>query len=353
MGKALDIIRIEKPGLLTSVQDQGRPGLLHLALSRAGAMDGHQLALANLLVGNDAADAGLEFTGMGPTIFFPQESCIATTGAWCPAVLTKQTGESVSVSPGRPIIVPAGSTIRWNAPAAGFRVWLSIAGGIDIPRILGSRSSHLAAEIGQPRIGQPVTLSLGNASGARAQAIKGVLMNQHPPFGHSIRPPMPEGVHSTNWSVPSGVPKSWPVIELLATPGRHFDLLTAADQKRLLSQAWQVSPRSNRQGLGLEGAALDTAGHPNLASEPVRQGTVQLPPAGKPFVLLAEHQSTGGYPRILEVISAMAPELAQAGPSARVIFKLVDLAQADELRLQRQQEHAQLRQVVESRLAGS
>jgi antagonist of KipI len=353
MGKALETVRIDKPGLLTTVQDLGRPGLLHLALSRAGAMDRDQLAIANLLVGNDAADAGLEFTGMGPTIFFPQESCIATTGAWCPAVLTKQTGESCTVSPGRPIIVPAGSTIRWGTPVAGFRIWLAVAGGIDVPQILGSRASHLAAEVGLLRIGQPMNLSMGKDSARRMQTIKQMLMDQRESSGRMAHAPKADGIYFPAWAVPSSVPRSWPVIELLAIPGRHFDLLSASDQKLLLSHAWQVSPRSNRQGLGLEGAALDTAGHPNLDSEPVRQGTVQLPPAGKPFVLLVEHQSTGGYPRILEVISAMAPELAQAGPTARVVFKLVDLARADALRQQRQRDSAQLQQIVQSRLVGS
>ncbi len=98
-----------------------------------------------------------------------------------------------------------------------------------------------------------------------------------------------------------------------------------------MTQAWQVSARSNRQGLGLEGQAMNTEPFSNLQSEPVREGTVQLPPAGTPFILLAEHQSTGGYPRVLEVISAMTSVLAQAGPNSRIIFKLVDDKEADGL----------------------
>jgi len=89
-----------------------------------------------------------------------------------------------------------------------------------------------------------------------------------------------------------------------------------------MTQAWQVSARSNRQGLGLEGQAINTAQFSNLQSEPIREGTVQLPPAGMPFVLLAEHQSTGGYPRILEVISAMTSVLAQARPESKIVFCL-------------------------------
>ncbi|WVN42292.1 biotin-dependent carboxyltransferase family protein [beta proteobacterium MWH-UniP1] len=350
MGKTLSAIRIDKPGLLTTVQDQGRVGLLHMALSRAGAMDRQQLAIANLLIGNDEADAGLELTGMGPTIFFPQETAIAFAGAWIDAVLTSSNGATCRVSPGRPVIVPPHSSIRWPAPAAGFRAWLAIAGGIEIPQILGSRASHLAAEVSLPRIAEPTTLALGLSSVSATARLKACLLaesNSHTPNqGESTT------VLTTRWSVPSGVPKTWPIIELAALPGRHFDWLSDADKKQLLTQAWQVSSRSNRQGLALEGQALHTAGFVNLDSEPVREGTVQLPSAGKPFVLLAEHQSTGGYPRILEVVGGMERELAQAGPSARVIFKLVDLQQADALRSNRAAEMLQLRQAVRSKLMG-
>lgn len=350
MGKALSVIRFDKPGLLTTVQDQGRVGLLHMALSRAGAMDRQQLAIANSLIGNDESDAGLEITGLGPTIFFPQETGIAFTGAWTEAVLTSANGSTCRISSGRPVVVPAESTLRWPAPTSGFRSWLAIAGGIDIPRILGSRASHLAAEIGLPRIAQSATLTLGLSSQPRTDQLKSCLLAESNPNTTSRFEPT--AVLTTRWSVPSSVPETWPIVELAALPGRHFDWLSDTDKKLLLSQAWQVSSRSNRQGLALEGEALNTAGFSNLESEPVREGTVQLPPAGKPFVLLAEHQSTGGYPRILEVISGMERELAQAGPSARVIFKLVDLRQADALLSARANEMLQLRQAVQSKLVG-
>lgn len=350
MGKTLSVIRIDKPGLLTTIQDQGRVGLLHMALSRAGAMDREQFAIANLLIGNDESDAGLELTGMGPTIFFPQETGIAFTGAWIDAVLTSSTGATCRISSGRPVIVPAQSTIRWPAPIAGFRSWLAIAGGIDVPKILGSRASHLAAEISLPRIGQPVALALGLSSESRTDQLKSCFHANFSP--NTVSQCEATAVLTTRWSVPSSVIESWPIVELAALPGRHFDWLSDADKKLLLSQAWQVSSRSNRQGLALEGEALNTAGFSNLESEPVREGTVQLPPAGKPFVLLAEHQSTGGYPRILEVISGMEPELAQSGPSARVIFKLVDPKRADALRSARANKMLQLRQAVQSKLVG-
>lgn len=352
MGKTLSTIRIEKPGLLTSIQDQGRVGFLHLALSRGGAMDRHQLAIANLLIGNDASDAGLELTGLGPTIVFPQQTGIALTGAWVEAVLISADGATCRISPGRPVIVPAGSTIRWAAPAAGFRSWLAVSGGIDAPLLLASRASHLAAEIGASRIGQPTTLALTAQSTHRTNLLSQRIALD--PVGVKITElgSASTTVTTTRWSVPSSTPKSWPMIELSVLPGRHFDGLDDADKKLLFSQAWQVSARSNRQGLALEGVALSTVGFSNLDSEPVREGTVQLPPAGKPFVLLAEHQSTGGYPRILEVVSAMEAELAQAGPSARVVFKLVDLEQADKLRQQKLTEMQQMGQAVNSKLVG-
>ncbi|MBU3724144.1 MAG: biotin-dependent carboxyltransferase family protein [Burkholderiaceae bacterium] len=356
MGKALAKIRILKTGLLTTIQDQGRIGLLHMALSRSGAMDLAQMRLANRLVGNDAGAAGLEFTGLGPTIYFDQESCIALTGGLMQATLTVgegrgENGQSHRLPSHRPVIIPARSTVRFGACTSGFRCWLAIAGGLDCPALLGSRSQHLAAEIGPSRIVAGAELPIGPE---RLQAIHRIkeALDADPQAtefligtGRSLAK-----LRSTRWSLPAALPLSWPLIELWALPGRHFEMLQPKDRQALLGQTWKVSARSNRQGLGLEGEAISTQQSGNLHSEPVREGTVQLPPAGRPFILLAEHQSTGGYPRVLEVIGAMSSELAQAGPSARIVFKLIDLAAADRLRDVRSREHEAMMASIRSKL---
>ena len=344
MGKALDKLVIKRTGLLTSIQDQGRPGLLHAALSRGGAMDPMQMALANRLVGNPIDAAGLEFTGMGPTLFFERPAAVAWTGAAMAATWTADDGTKHSVSSHRPVLLPAKSLLQFGACASGFRCWLGVAGGLEVERLLGSRSQHLAAELGLPRLTANTELSIGPGAEVARDVITAAL-DRDPQALEIGGTANAARLRSTRWSLRSSVPESWPAIELSCLPGRHLHLLSDADRQLLMSQAWQVSARSNRQGLGLEGRVMNTEKFSNLQSEPVREGTVQLPPAGAPFILLAEHQSTGGYPRMLEVISAMTSALAQAGPNSRIIFKLVDDQEADAL------ERAQRRSFEETLVA--
>lgn len=326
---------VRQPGMLTTRQDHGWQNMLHLSLSRGGAMDPDALATANQLVGNPLDACGLEFTGVGPTLFFPKASCVAWTGGMMPATMTvANTVNSVSLPSHRPVVVPAGATVRWGACLAGFRCWLAVAGGIEAPSLLASRSSHLAAVIGGTPLRKDDQLTVGLPTD-RAQRIQSVIGSM---------------TDKLSWSVSTTVPERWPVIEIAALPGRHFSRLGEEDQKRLLEQIWTVSSSSNRQGLSLSGERLATV-LPNILSEPVREGTVQLPPSGQPIVLLAEHQSTGGYPRVLEILSTERERLAQAGPSARILFRLVSLEQADRLRASRQRAQDALRDSIAGKLS--
>ena len=328
-------IIVRQPGMLTTRQDRGWQNMLHLSLSRGGAMDPDALATANQLVGNSQEACGLEFTGIGPTLFFSEDLCIAWTGGMMPATMTvSNRAGSVSLPSHRPVVVPAGATVRWGACVSGFRCWLAVAGGIDAPPLIGSRSSHLAAVIGGTSLRKDDQLTVRSPS-HRAQRLQSGIGSR---------------TDKLSWSVSTTVPELWPVIEIAAIPGRHFSQLSEDDQKRLLEQIWTVSSSSNRQGLSLMGERLATA-LPNILSEPVREGTVQLPPSGQPIVLLAEHQSTGGYPRVLEILSTERERLAQAGPSARILFRLVSLEQADRLRVRHQRAQDALRHSIAGKLS--
>ena len=128
-------IVITKPGMLTTVQDLGREGFLGDALSRGGALDTKQMIYANLLVGNEETDAGLEITGLGPSIHFPQSTCIAVCGATINASLLFANGKRNSLPLNRPVIAPAGSTVQLSECRFGFRVWMAFAGGLDTPTL--------------------------------------------------------------------------------------------------------------------------------------------------------------------------------------------------------------------------
>jgi antagonist of KipI len=325
------IIEVIRPGLLDSVQDEGRPGQAALALSRGGAMDRDAMNLANALVGNAMDEAVLELTGPGPELRFCCDAWIACVGAHHRIVLrdARAGAKGVPLPTHRPVFVAAGSVLRWQAPELGWRSWLAVAGGLSLPQVLGSRSAHLAANLGPGRLlaGDRLALVDDAESLARQRAEK--VLGAAPALSRRAWPA---------WLIADPLPRGWPIIELPVLAGRHFGALSSQARDALLGQTWTVGPQSNRQGLRLHGQALDTRALPQLASEPVSVGTVQLPPAGEPVILLAEHQTTGGYPRVLEVASAAAPLLAQAGAGCRVRLNLIGLDEADRLAQQQLRE---------------
>lgn len=332
--EGVPIVEVLKPGLLTTVQDAGRPGQARIALSRGGAMDRGALALANAMVGNAPDEAGLEITGPGPTLRFHCDAWIASVGArhGLTRAAGSEGGAGLALPTQRPVFVTAGSVLRWQAPPVGWRSWLAVAGGLALPAVLGSRSTHLAAGIGPAPLAAALRLPLAaQAQGLARRRAATVLRRADPAAGR----PWP------SWQASEDLPPEWPSIELPVLAGRHLDLLPAESRRSLLDQSWTVSPQSNRQGMRLLGQALDTRALPQLASEPVSLGTVQLPPSGEPVILLAEHQTTGGYPRILEVASAGEHLLAQAGAGCRIRFRLVALDEADRLARHRSRGFAQ------------
>nr|UOZ97056.1 KipI antagonist [Cupriavidus sp.] len=327
MGPAIQIVR---PGLLTSVQDLGRPGYLGMALSRGGAMDTTAARLANRLVGNPEEAALLEITGMGPAITMTARTGLAWTGAdFGLEVRTPQATRQWAASH-RPVVVPAGAQLRWTAPRRGFRAWIAFAGGIDLPVVLGSRSGHLAAALGPGRLTGGESLSLGVFAPEQTDRLDALLRSAVAEGG-----PVSEAVVVPRWHIPMQLPEGGKVISLQAFEGRHYHSLSQAQQARLWQTIYGVSPQSSRQGLRLEGPPMNDPAPQGIASEPVRYGTVQLPPEGIPYVLLAEHQTTGGYLRVLEVCSTMACALAQAGPGSQLRFVPTSLASAQQ-RLQAQ-----------------
>lgn len=326
MGPAIQIVR---PGLLTSVQDLGRPGYLGMALSRGGAMDITAARLANRLVGNPDGAALLEITGMGPAITVTARTGLAWTGADFGLEVRTPQATSHWAASHRPLVVPAGAQLRWTTPRRGFRAWLAFAGGLDLPELLGSRSGHLAAALGPGRLTGGETLILGAFAGQHTSRLDAALQTSSAQYDLA-EDEAGDVVVVPRWHIPMQLPEGGKVISLQAFEGRHFQSLTQAQQTRLWQTEYGVSPQSSRQGLRLEGPPINDPAPPGIASEPVRFGTVQLPPEGMPYVLLAEHQTTGGYPRVLEVCSTMAQALAQAGPGTRLRFVPTDLASSQQ-----------------------
>lgn len=287
-------------GLLSTVQDAGRHGLRHLGVGSAGALDAYSLQVANSLVGNRADAAVLEITLAGPRLRFERAVRIALAGADIDA----HVGEFALPCWHR-IDLPAQTELSIGPCRRGARAYLAISGGIDVPRVLGSASTDLRGGFGGF---DGRALHAGDRLALGAASINDATAPHVAPWWIDPTPDL-------DFDLPA-----------LARVLPGSDATSPADA--LFVQAWQVSSRSDRQGLRLEGTPLAVADTRERISEPVMPGTVQLPPDGQPIVLLADAQTHGGYPRIGHVIAADLPGLAQLRPGETLRFAPVTPAQA-------------------------
>ncbi|AKJ02860.1 biotin-dependent carboxylase-like uncharacterized protein [Archangium gephyra] len=293
-------LRVRKQGLLTTLQDLGRQGHGRWGVSPCGAMDPLALSLSNLLVGNDMGAAALEVTALGPELVFEEEATFALAGADLGATL-----EGVGLVPGRAQRARAGQTLRFGARVAGARAYVAVAGGLgrSARSFLGSVATDMEGGLGGLLGGRPL------------RAGDELLLEPQPPFHErAVR-----GDWTRWYQQPSDevrfIPESSPRV-------------SAEAQERFVSTRFRVSSRSNRVGYRLEGPTLPVVPSALQLSEPVAPGTVQLPPDGRPIVLMADRQTTGGYPRLGQVIRADVPRLAQRWLGEELSFRAVTLEEA-------------------------
>jgi len=305
------VIRVLRPGLQTSVQDQGRHGLQHIGLCPGGAMDPVALALANALVGNPPNDAALEITVIGPELEFESETLIAVCGAEFQGTFPHN----------RPVLVPAGGRFNVGRAARGARAYLAVAGGFDIAPVLGSRSTYLPGTFGGFK-GR--ALRHGDVLPLKAQSLE--LSRER--FGRLKR--RREG--TVPWSVPPHtLPDREPIL-VHVMEGQHFADFDADTQRTFFDAVWRIASDSNRMGFRLAGPRLARGPSDEILSGPTCLGTVQVPASGAPIALMADHQTTGGYPKIAEIASADVLRLAQLAPGGQVHFAKCTLEMAAELR---------------------
>ena len=255
------MIVVTRPGLLTTVQDAGRPGLAHLGVPHAGAADPAALHRANRQVGNRPGAAALEMTAVGPQLRFEVDATVSVLD--------------------RVRFVPAGSVVDVGPLAAGVRGYLAVRGGLDVGPVLGSRSTCTLSGLGPPPLQAGDHLAIGHAVAGEPREVE--------PAVHQGGP-----------------------LRLLLGP--RDDALAAAGLQALLTQDWTVTPASDRTGLRLDGAPLERAAAAELPSEGLVVGAVQVPPDGRPVLFLANHPTTGGYPVVAVVVRDDLPRAAQAAP---------------------------------------
>ena len=318
-------VLVERPGMLTTVQDCGRHGWQHVGVVPSGAMDCDSLKLANALVGNSLDQAGLEITLRGPTLLFQCDTLLALTGAQFSARLTIG-GHELPCPLNRPVLLHAGDRLSIDQPLHGFRAYLAIAGGIDVVPTLGSRCTYLAAAMGgfQGRaLKKGDSLRLGGDAHELAHARFDQLDRDSTTADTQL--------HSVRWSVaPRSLPRDEPTV-VRYVDGRHRHFFTPEALAAFETQSYSISPQSNRMGYRMLGAQLDRLQNGDILSEPTALGTVQVPANGLPIVLMADHQTTGGYAKIAEVITADIGRLAQLRPGQEVRFVRCILADARKL----------------------
>jgi len=322
-------VSVLKPGLLSSLQDAGRPGHAALGVGRAGAMDGPAWQLANALVGNTSGEAAIECTLAGPSLRFEYAAVIALTGA----TLTAHVGEQ-SIPMWTRCYLPAGSVLQLGGMASGCRTYLAVRGGFDVAPVLGSRSSDLHARIGHEH-GR--ALRLGDVLPIGVAAPLPIL-----PAGNDVRP--------LHWSLN---PQPWFDFgprPLALLHGSHWSRLDEASQQLLLGGRFVLSKDSNRTASRLDGHTLRLQAPLELISEAALPGTLQLPPSGQPIALLAEAPVTGGYPRIGQIAAVDLPRLAQLRPGDTVCFRESTLDEALVRLARRQQRLARLLEAIAQRL---
>ena len=295
------------PGMLTTVQDLGREGFGPMGVSPSGAADPVALRLGNRLVGNVEGAAALEMTLLGGTFVFPEGAVIALTGSDFGATL-----DAGPVEMWASLEVRAGQTLRLGGTKTGARCYLCVHGGITVDLVLGSASTHLLSGLG----------------GLEGRALrKGDTFNIGPQTKTLEKRRLPPAIFEN--LAPRKI--------LRCTPGPQCDWFDESAQKTFYGSPYRVGEQSNRMGLRLEGVPVPADSAGEMLSEGVALGAVQITAGGSPIILFVEQQTTGGYPKIANVISADFHRLGQLRPRDEIRFEPVDLETARAL-LQKQEE---------------
>ena len=319
-----------RAGFLTTVQDLGRTGFRELGVSLGGALDPHALRVANLLAGNEESAAGLEITFGGLRLRFAHDRIVV----WGGGNFDAQIG-STSSPAGHPALVRAGEEFSIGSPKGGCRAWLAISGGIDVPAVLGSRSGDLRG-------------GFGGVKGRPVRDGEEFPIGENPPRTEVLSKKL-RTVRIARWKPPhdwSSTAQRLPVLRYV--DGADSDRFVESALQLFNQEAFFVSQDSDRMGIRLDGPPLERSRDVDLLSEAVAPGTVQVPPSGKPILLLNDCQTIGGYPKIAHVINVDLPIAAQLCPGDRVRFSKVSITDAHALLLERERNLEQFRRGLES-----
>ena|SRR5574344_765697 len=297
------MVIVEKSGALTTIQDMGRTGYERFGVSPAGPMDIRSFVLANLLVGNPKNTAAMEISIIGPTLRFTERGVIAITGC---DIAPRRLGKPLEMY--KTIVVEAGDVIQMGIAPSGCRAYLAIAGGFAVPKVMGSCATSVQNKIGgkdgrklkngdELQVGQP-TVALSQLAGRALSKEK---------FGYD-QP-----------------------LTIRVIMGPQDNEFTAQGLDTFFNSIYTVSNDSNRMGYRLEGPVIEHKGDGNIISDGIVTGSVQVPTAGLPIIMLAERQTVGGYTKIATVISVDLPKIGQCRPGDTIRFQAISIDEAQKL----------------------
>lgn len=297
-------IKFANGGFLTTIQDRGREGYQEFGVSVSGAMDRRSLALANLLVGNDEYEAAVEVTLMGPVMEFTSENIIAVTGGDLGAKLN---GKPLSMY--EAVAVKAKDVLSFSGMKSGSRGYVAFAGGLDVPLVMGSKSTNMKSKLGGYE-----GRKLGAGDLIEFAAPKTTLPNM------GKRRVEPDDFSSMD-------------ITLRVLMGPQDDCFTEKGIGTFLSSTYSVTNESDRMGCRLEGEVIEHKNGGDIITDGIAFGAVQVPTHGQPIIMMADRQTTGGYTKIANVISVDLPKMAQTRPGCKIKFKKVTIEEAQRLYL--------------------
>ncbi|MFA5848489.1 MAG: biotin-dependent carboxyltransferase family protein [Bacteroidales bacterium] len=302
-------IIIEKAGLLSTIQDCGRVGYQRFGMPISGAMDVYSLKFANIIVGNEPGAAAIEATLIGPEIFFPADTVFSVCGSgMTPSVNGNAVPMYVAISAKR------GDKLTFSALGYGCRAYIAFAGGLDVPLIMGSRSTYLRAKI-------------GGLNGRALVAGDRIPLGTTDTYGIS-------GIIARQQSQPQfHIPEYQSEQPIRIIPGPEVKRLGFDGIRTLLTSEFQITGQSDRMGIRLSGPTIQIktgAGGHDIISAGISPGTIQLPGNGQPIILMADRQTTGGYARIANVASIDLTRVAQLRPGDKIRFQEISIKKAQE-----------------------
>ncbi|MGG2116973.1 biotin-dependent carboxyltransferase family protein [Bacillus bombysepticus] len=313
-------VEVLHAGMFTTVQDLGRSYYQQFGVPVGGAMDKNALRLINMLVGNEENEAGLEMTILGPKLLIKKTTLLAIGGGDMEPLLN---GERIPLW--RPILAEEGSMLCFGKVKSGCRAYVTFAGGIHIEGTMGSKSTYIRAAIG---------------------GIEGRMMKKGDCFqigtysemaNRFIQDLQKDERIKTKWVISNSVlPKYKKHPKLRVIADFEYDQFTEESRKAFFTKEYKVSNYADRMGYRVEGEVLNRIEEKEILSSPVTFGTIQVPNGGQPIILMADRQTTGGYPRMGNIISVDLPLLAQLKPGDYVSFEKITLEEAEQLYIEQE-----------------